>query len=870
LVSLRRFALWRLTLLVMGVVSLVMGLFVWLVVSPLTHTNAQSSFMAATEGVTRSLDAMQDSTRLTLMEGRRWWQLSRPIVDDPQGFNDFFKPLLSVNPLATSVVAGQADGQGWMLLQTGENRWRNRLTHVPRWGAAQRIVLTDERGYVEVSTLVQDYDARRRPWYTAAMAQSGDDELAWTAPYTFFTTGEPGITASIRLGPLGQAMASPQDGALGLDLKLRDLSRVTMASRVGLHGLAAVLTADGRVLALPRNTTGVTDDDWARHVLQPAEQLGLMSLDAAVQHWVQAGHVALSVQEVAVQGRDWLVSAQPYDLGQQRLWVLTLAPQADFAPNGFLLWGSMLGGLVLLMFPVAWVVGRQTRQLVQPLEALARNSERIGRLEFDAIPLDITSRVKEVRQLAAAQNHMAELLDQHQNDLARQISELERARDEIHQLAYYDPLTHLPNRRLLIDRLRQSLARCQRSQHSGLLLFIDLDNFKGLNDTLGHSAGDMLLQVVAQRLLGSVRQADTVARLGGDEFLVVLEDFARQSLPDADVLTQARKAAEKIRWLLDQPATLAGTEFVITPSIGVVPFKGGEPVEHLLKWADMAMYRAKAAGRNGVCFFDPAFQAQAEWRVHMESDVRQALRDNDLQMWLQPQFNGHRQVVGAEALVRWPHARRGWVSPAEFIPVAEAAGLIVPLGEWMLAQACAQLTRWAQDPVSADWTLSVNVSARQFRHPEFIAHTVATLQDSGANPQRLRLELTESMLLDDVVQTVERMEALRALGVGFSLDDFGTGYSSLTYLKRLPFLELKVDQSFVRDMLTDPSDAVLTHTMIVLAHALGLTVLAEGVETQAQLDALQADGCDLFQGFLLGRPVAVTEFQRLWVESGQG
>jgi EAL domain-containing protein (putative c-di-GMP-specific phosphodiesterase class I) len=284
----------------------------------------------------------------------------------------------------------------------------------------------------------------------------------------------------------------------------------------------------------------------------------------------------------------------------------------------------------------------------------------------------------------------------------------------------------------------------------------------------------------------------------------------------------------------------------------------------------MAMYRAKAAGRNGVCFFDPAFQAQAEWRVHMESDVRQALRDNDLQMWLQPQFNGHRQVVGAEALVRWPHARRGWVSPAEFIPVAEAAGLIVPLGEWMLAQACAQLTRWAQDPVSADWTLSVNVSARQFRHPEFIAHTVATLQDSGANPQRLRLELTESMLLDDVVQTVERMEALRALGVGFSLDDFGTGYSSLTYLKRLPFLELKVDQSFVRDMLTDPSDAVLTHTMIVLAHALGLTVLAEGVETQAQLDALQADGCDLFQGFLLGRPVAVTEFQRLWVESGQG
>jgi EAL domain-containing protein (putative c-di-GMP-specific phosphodiesterase class I) len=345
----------------------------------------------------------------------------------------------------------------------------------------------------------------------------------------------------------------------------------------------------------------------------------------------------------------------------------------------------------------------------------------------------------------------------------------------------------------------------------------------------------------------------------------MLEDLAPGQVNAMEVARrEARQVAQKVLAELGQPAQLLGSEFVTTPSIGVVLFQGREKPDDLLKWADMAMYQAKAAGRNSVRFFDPDFQAQAEQRVQIEVDLRQALRASEFQMWLQPQFDRERRVVGAEALLRWPQPQRGWVSPVDFIPVAESSGLIVALGQWVLEQACLQLALWAQDPRSASWTLSVNVSARQFRHPDFVSHTLALLQRTGANPSRLRLELTESMLLDDVAQTIERMDLLQQQGIDFSLDDFGTGYSSLSYLKQLPFVELKVDKSFVRDLLVDVNDAVLTRTMIVLAHALGLSVLAEGVETAAQFDALAEQGCDLFQGYLLGRPVDVTAFDARW------
>ena len=894
LVPLRHSTWWRLATLLLGVVLAVMALLVLMVVEPLTHNNARTAFASAASGVTRSLDAMQASTRLTLQEGRRWWRFYSPLVDDPYAFNSFFRPLLAVNPLATSVVAGQEDGRGWLLLQLPDGGWRNRLTDVARWGDEQHILVHGPDGHIDFSTQRQPYDARQRPWYTLAMALEGDSRVAWTPPYTFFTTGEPGITASVRLGPWSQDRQQMQDGVLGVDLKLRDLSQVTMAAEVGIRGLATVLTDDGRVLALPRNTTVQSAREWSTQVLRPVADLGIPALQAGAAFWQNGGRQPLDAQAVSVGGQTWLLTAQPYDLGLQRLWVLTLAPEADFAPPWGRLLGIMLGAVCLVLLPVAWLVQHQTRKVVGPLEALARNTERIGRLGVDAPTEPVESPILEVHQLASAHAHMVDLLSRQQHALGAQIQALESAQSEIHQLAYYDPLTRLPNRRLLLDRLGQALARCQRSYSTGVLLYIDLDNFKTLNDTLGHTAGDVLLQTVAQRLLACLRQADTVARLGGDEFLVLLEDFCPREVallhapdangpaqipgPDLDpaqaamqrpvfsphMLAMASAAAHKIRLTLGQPATVVGTEFVITPSIGVVPFVGDESAEHILKWADMAMYRAKAAGRNGVCFFDADLQDQAERRVQIEADLRQALRRGELAMWLQPQFDAMRRPVGAEALVRWHQPQRGMVSPVDFIPVAESAGLIVPLGQWMLEQACAQLVVWSASAVSSQWTLSVNVSARQFRHPEFVDHILRTLQATGANPQRLRLELTESMLLDDIQQTVDRMAAMRQLGVGFSLDDFGTGYSSLAYLQRLPFVELKVDQSFVRDLLNDASDAVLTHTMIVLAHSLGLSVLAEGVETDAQFQALAADGCDLFQGYLLGRPVPVETFQCTW------
>jgi EAL domain-containing protein (putative c-di-GMP-specific phosphodiesterase class I) len=344
-----------------------------------------------------------------------------------------------------------------------------------------------------------------------------------------------------------------------------------------------------------------------------------------------------------------------------------------------------------------------------------------------------------------------------------------------------------------------------------------------------------------------------------------INPVADPGTPSATTPTQqVYEVVERVLTELGQPFMIKTTETISTPSIGVVLFYGHERPDDVLKWADMAMYQAKADGRNGVRFFDPVFQTMAEYKAQLELDLRHALRASQFQMWLQPQFDRQRRVVGAEALLRWHHPTRGFIGPTEFIPVAESSGLIVPLGHWVLVQACAQLQQWATQAPTAHWTLSVNVSARQFRHPDFVSQTLALIDQTGIRPQQLRLELTESMLLDDVSHTIERMGLLRQRGVGFSLDDFGTGYSSLAYLKQLPFVELKIDKSFVRDLLTDPNDAVLTQTMIVLAHALGLSVLAEGVETEGQFAALSMDGCDLFQGYLLGKPMPVNEFDQRW------
>ena len=443
--------------------------------------------------------------------------------------------------------------------------------------------------------------------------------------------------------------------------------------------------------------------------------------------------------------------------------------------------------------------------------------------------------------------------------LCRNITQRKSSEDEINKLAFYDPLTNLPNRRLMLDRLVQALAVSARSGRMGALLFIDLDNFKTLNDTQGHDMGDLLLQQVGQRLTQCMRQGDTVARLGGDEFVVMIEEL---SVNKDEAAAQAETIGEKVLAAIGQPYRLAGLDYLITPSIGITLYTDHfQSTDELLKQADMAMYQAKSAGRNTLRFFDPGMQAVITARVELEADIRAGILKDQFELYYQPQINREGQTVGAEVLLRWPHPTRGQVTPAEFIPLAEDTGLILPLGNWVMETACTQLAQWSTDDKTKHLTLSVNVSSRQFKQPDFVPYVLDLLSYTGADPKCLKLELTESLLVDDVEETTAKMVALKAHGVGFALDDFGTGYSSLSYLKRLPLDQLKIDQSFVRDLMTDTNDAAIALAVITLGHSLGLAVIAEGVETQAQRDHLHAQGCDGYQGYLLGRPMPLLAFE---------
>ncbi len=461
--------------------------------------------------------------------------------------------------------------------------------------------------------------------------------------------------------------------------------------------------------------------------------------------------------------------------------------------------------------------------------------------------------------ITAVKNPAAEV--SHYVSTLTDITSRKEAEDEIRNLAFFDPLTRLPNRRLLLDRLRQALVASERSGHEGALLFIDLDNFKTLNDTLGHDKGDLLLQQVAQRLSTCVREGDTVARLGGDEFVLMLEDLS--ALPQ-EAAPQAKAVGEKILTSLNRAYLLAGHVYHSTPSIGISLFNHHQSsVEELLKRADLAMYEAKAAGRNTLRFFDPEMQAVVTARATLEADLREALQQHQFDLHYQAQVDADGRLTGAEALLRWQHPQRGLVAPADFIPLAEESGLILPLGQWVLETACAQLASWAQQEASAHLTLSVNVSARQLQQPDFVLQVLAALDRCGANPHRLRLELTESLLLQNVEDCIGKMHLLKARGIHFALDDFGTGYSSLSYLKRLPLDQLKIDLSFVRDALTDPDDAIIAGAIVALARSLGLEVIAEGVETEAQRHFLAGRGCLAYQGYLFGAPLAPAEFAQL-------
>jgi diguanylate cyclase (GGDEF)-like protein/PAS domain S-box-containing protein len=447
------------------------------------------------------------------------------------------------------------------------------------------------------------------------------------------------------------------------------------------------------------------------------------------------------------------------------------------------------------------------------------------------------------------------------------ISDRKAAEEQIKRLAFFDPLTQLPNRRLLMDRLEQALASSTRYARKGALLFVDLDNFKTINDTLGHDKGDLLLQQVAQRLSHCTREGDTVARLGGDEFVVMLENLGENVLEAA---TQAEAVGDKILAALNQPYPLAGDAQRSTPSIGITLF-GDRPegIDEPLKRADLAMYQAKAAGRNTLRFFDPQMQAVVSARAALETGLREAVTQQQFVLYYQPQVVGKHAIVGAEALVRWLHPQRGLVPPAEFIGLAEDTGLIFALGHWVMETACTQLACWATQPSMADLTLAVNVSARQFHQHDFVQQVQAVLAQTGANPHRLKLELTESLLVTHVEDVIAKMTALKQLGVGFSLDDFGTGFSSLSYLKRLPLDQLKIDQGFVRDILLDANDAAISKMVVALADTLGLSVIAEGVETEAQRDFLAGQGCYAYQGYLCSRPLPLTDFEAFVARDSQ-
>jgi diguanylate cyclase (GGDEF)-like protein len=442
----------------------------------------------------------------------------------------------------------------------------------------------------------------------------------------------------------------------------------------------------------------------------------------------------------------------------------------------------------------------------------------------------------------------------------RELQQLKAAHDEIRNLAFFDPLTSLPNRRLLLDRLRQTLAASIRSNRKRALLFVDLDDFKTLNDTLGHHIGDLLLQEVARRIVASIRETDTVARLGGDEFVVLLQELSE--LPE-DAAAQAKTVGEKILAALHEPYLLDGRECRSSSSIGITVY--GNPQDstnEVLQQADIAMYQAKAAGRNTLHFFAPALQAAVNARAAMEEDLRQAIKTKDFRLYYQPQVD-RGILVGAEALVRWKHPKRGFLAPDEFIPLAEQTGLILSLGDWVLETACKQIAVWGFVKKTAHLTVAVNISARQLLNPDFVQNVLSTLDRTGANPQNLKLELTESMFVEDLEDVVTKMTALKSHGLRFSLDDFGMGYSSLAYLRRLPLDQLKIDQEFVRDILVDASSSAIAQSIISLSRAMGLSVIAEGVETEEQREFLARLGCHSFQGFLFSAALPVEEFQVL-------
>jgi diguanylate cyclase (GGDEF)-like protein len=448
--------------------------------------------------------------------------------------------------------------------------------------------------------------------------------------------------------------------------------------------------------------------------------------------------------------------------------------------------------------------------------------------------------------------------------LAFQNDEKEKRASEMIELAFHDPLTKLPNRKLLVDRLQQAISTSLRTGQEGAVLYLDLDSFKTLNDTIGHDSGNLLLQQVAERIVACLRPADTVARIGGDDFVIVLQALSTRNLEAA---AQARAISNKILIELNKPYQLEQSPYVCTSSVGVTLFNRKEAmVEELLQQANIAMYQAKKEGGDTIRFYDPYMQEVINATALLEEELNVAIREDQFRLFYQVQVDASGKAMGAEGLIRWIHPERGLISPIQFIPLSEETGQILPIGDWVINTACAQLRDWQQQPHTRELSLSINVSARQFTQVYFVDQVKLALQRYNINPTLLKLELTESLLLHDVDQAIDTMNTLCKVGVRFSLDDFGTGYSSLQYLKKLPLEQIKIDQSFVRDIATDEIDRSIVRTIIAMATTMELNVISEGVETEVQRQILLKEGCSNFQGYFFGKPVPIESFEEALIK----
>ena len=682
-----------------------------------------------------------------------------------------------------------------------------------------------------------------------------------------------GLLSGLRLGPHGIALIRDQDMAMIARWPVLDSPAGAIGSRGGSQELSDIIASGVQAQSFysTRTADGVTRiNAYRRLERMPA---------FVVLGWGEKDYLAQWHEDVRKAMLLWLLFLAVTVLAGGLLWRLVNANERANQRSRILLQNAsdgihiidaegtvieasdafcrMLGyahGDIIGMNVSQWDAYYPEKALREGLSRLLASSDvhtfesTYRRKDGSVLPVEISAFPLEVDGRTVLFNS------------ARDISARKSSEAEVRRLAYFDPLTGLPNRRLLMERLEFALEACTRDGSKGALLFIDLDNFKAVNDTVGHAEGDRLLEQVAAILGHCVRRDDTVARLGGDEFIVMLQDLSGD---EREASRLAEAIGHKILQALHKRFELGSSEHRVSASVGVTLFGDhpGERVEEPLKRADMAMYQAKFAGRNALRFFDPRMQAEVSARAEVEAGLWGALEKQQFVLQYQPQIAADGTVIGVEALVRWHHPERGMIPPAEFIPLAEESGLILALGRWVLESACAQLAAWASDARRARLKIAVNVSARQFRQDDFVADVLEVLARSGADPARLELELTESSLVIDVDKVVAKMDALKARGVGFSLDDFGTGYSSLAYLKRLPLDQVKIDRGFVRDILVDPNDAAIAGMIIVLAESLGLGVVAEGVESEAQRAFLAQQGCRTYQGYLFSRPLAVAELE---------